>query len=112
MNKRDGGNRRFILVEMEDYADKLTAERVRRVIDGYEFSGTQRTELFRQKVTWSTLKAGKSTDEVEKTENLFAHEYDKIKEDGRRRRTDRHRREVGSRTCRRAWWLIHLLYAW
>ncbi len=26
-NKRDGGNRRFILVEMEDYADRLTAER-------------------------------------------------------------------------------------
>ena len=27
-NKRDGGDRRFILVEMEDYADSLTAERI------------------------------------------------------------------------------------
>ena len=35
MNKADGGNRRFILVEMEDYADSITAERVKRVIDGY-----------------------------------------------------------------------------
>ena len=35
MNKADGGNRRFILVEMEDYADTITAERVKRVIDGY-----------------------------------------------------------------------------
>ncbi|MBP5719214.1 MAG: site-specific DNA-methyltransferase, partial [Abditibacteriota bacterium] len=35
MNKADGGNRRFILVEMEDYADSITAERVRRVISGY-----------------------------------------------------------------------------
>ena len=34
-NKADGGNRRFILVEMEDYADSITAERVKRVIDGY-----------------------------------------------------------------------------
>ena len=34
MNKIDGGNRRFILVECEDYADNVTAERVRRVIDG------------------------------------------------------------------------------
>ncbi len=34
-NKADGGNRRFILIEMEDYADSITAERVRRVIDGY-----------------------------------------------------------------------------
>ena len=34
-NKADGGNRKFILVEMEDYADSITAERVRRVILGY-----------------------------------------------------------------------------
>ncbi|MCG6553127.1 MAG: site-specific DNA-methyltransferase [Candidatus Magnetominusculus sp. LBB02] len=34
LNKEDGGNRRFILVEMEDYADSITAERVRRVING------------------------------------------------------------------------------
>ena len=47
-NKRDGGNRRFILVEMEDYADKLTAERVRRVMNGYDFTGTQRSELLRE----------------------------------------------------------------
>ena len=32
---KDGGNRKFILVEMEDYADSITAERVRRVISGY-----------------------------------------------------------------------------
>ena len=31
---KDGGNRKFILVEMEDYADQVTAERVRRVING------------------------------------------------------------------------------
>ena len=35
LNKQDGGNRKFILVEMEDYADSITAERVRRVINGY-----------------------------------------------------------------------------
>ena len=34
LNKEDGGNRRFILVECEDYADSITAERVRRVING------------------------------------------------------------------------------
>lgn len=34
MNKEDGGNRKFILVEMEDYANSITAERVRRVITG------------------------------------------------------------------------------
>ena len=35
MNKADGGNRRFILIEMQDYADSITAERVKRVIHGY-----------------------------------------------------------------------------
>jgi adenine-specific DNA-methyltransferase len=35
MNKADGGHRKFILIEMEDYAERITAERVRRVINGY-----------------------------------------------------------------------------
>lgn len=35
LNKADGGNRKFILIEMEDYADTITAERVKRVIKGY-----------------------------------------------------------------------------
>lgn len=35
LNKADGGNRKFILIEMEDYASTITAERVKRVIDGY-----------------------------------------------------------------------------
>lgn len=35
LNAQDGGNRRFILVEMMDYAENITAERVRRVMNGY-----------------------------------------------------------------------------
>lgn len=35
LNKQDGGNRKFILVETEDYAETITAERVKRVILGY-----------------------------------------------------------------------------
>ena len=78
-NKKDGGNRRFILVEMEDYADKVTAERVRRVIKGYDFKGTQKTELLRERITWSKLqKAEKITEAVQAIENLHGHEYDKI----------------------------------
>ncbi|QQO07579.1 site-specific DNA-methyltransferase [Breznakiella homolactica] len=44
MNKADKehtGNRKFILIEMMDYADSITAERVKRVINGYgEGNGT------------------------------------------------------------------------
>ncbi len=34
LNREDGGNRKFVLIECEDYADTITAERVRRVISG------------------------------------------------------------------------------
>ncbi|MDE0081432.1 MAG: site-specific DNA-methyltransferase [Gammaproteobacteria bacterium] len=78
-NKQDGGNRRFILVEMEEYADRITAERVRRTIKGYAFSGKQRTPLFRKKITWTVVKQrGKLADDVAAVKNLYRHEYDKI----------------------------------
>ncbi len=81
-NKRDGGHRRFILVEMEDYADRLTAERVRRVINGYDFKGTQKTELLRERLTWRALNsAGELVHKVEGIENLRGHEYDRIKKE-------------------------------
>jgi len=35
LNNQDGGNRKFILIEMEEYAETITAERVKRVIKGY-----------------------------------------------------------------------------
>jgi adenine-specific DNA-methyltransferase len=35
LNRQDGGNRKFILIELEDYAEEITAERVKRVIKGY-----------------------------------------------------------------------------
>ncbi len=79
-NKRDGGNRRFVLVEMEDYANRLTAERVRRVMNGYDFKGTLRTELLREKLSWTKLKnADKLTDSVAAIETLHGHEYDAVK---------------------------------
>ena len=44
MNRKDNGNRSFILIEMMDYAGSITAERVKRVIKGYaDNAGTQGT---------------------------------------------------------------------
>jgi len=78
-NKRDGGNRSFILVEMEGYGDKVTAERVRRVINGYEFTGTQKTELLRKKLNWKALQMGnRLIDEVELIEKQNDDKFDKI----------------------------------
>ncbi|MDD4069271.1 MAG: site-specific DNA-methyltransferase [Candidatus Izemoplasmatales bacterium] len=36
LNKQDGGSREFILVELMDYAENVTAQRVKKVISGYE----------------------------------------------------------------------------
>ena len=44
LNKQDGGNRKFILVEMEDYAETITAERVKRVMNGYGSAGSPTAE--------------------------------------------------------------------
>ena len=43
MNRADGGNRKFVLIELCDYADEITAERARRVIKGYG-SGDDKVE--------------------------------------------------------------------
>ncbi|MBR5243646.1 MAG: site-specific DNA-methyltransferase [Thermoguttaceae bacterium] len=56
LNKADGGKRRFILVEMLDYADSITAERVKRVIQGYP-TKEERT-LFDEKITTKNLASG------------------------------------------------------
>ena len=81
-NAKDGGSRRFILVEGEDYADTLTAERVRRVINGYEFSGTQREELLRERITWTTLSRDNARqrllDRVQSFDNLDGPRFDRI----------------------------------
>lgn len=81
-NKRDGGSRRFVLVELENYADNLTAERIRRVINGYDFKGTQKTELLRERLNWRVLSnSGGLVHKVEGIENLHGHEYDRIKKE-------------------------------
>ena len=79
LNKKDGGNRKFILVETEDYADKLTAERVRRVIQGYKFDGMQREELLREPLNWTKLqKADELVENAKSIEKFEGSRFDKV----------------------------------
>ena len=50
-NKKDNSNRKFILVEMLDYAETTTAERVRRGMSGYEYKGKREEEIYSKKLT-------------------------------------------------------------
>lgn len=78
-NKADGGDRKFILVECEDYADSLTAERIRRVSLGYDYQGNHRVELMKKSLTFTDLKkASKLLDDIGAIENLEGSQYDKV----------------------------------
>jgi len=79
LNKLDGGNRRFVLVECEDYANTTTAERVRKIIHGYNSTSIQKTELMRQKITWRTLNnASQLIDQVKSIEKFHNDKYDRV----------------------------------
>lgn len=67
-NAKDGGHRKFILVEGEAYADTLTAERVRRAIKGYAWEGTQRETLLEEKITLTQFK--KAADWLAKVDSI------------------------------------------
>tara|TARA_R110002126_G_scaffold152203_1_gene299285 strand:- start:10271 stop:12031 length:1761 start_codon:yes stop_codon:yes gene_type:complete len=56
LNKKDGGNRKFIMVELEDYADSITATRIKKVIQGYEFTGKQKEVLKEYSINITNLK--------------------------------------------------------
>ncbi|KVV13414.1 site-specific DNA-methyltransferase [Flavobacterium sp. TAB 87] len=71
LNKQDGGNRKFITIEMEDYADTITAERVKRVIKGYGIPPTPEGGAKSNKWTEGT---GGSFDYYELGEPLFLEE--------------------------------------
>ena len=65
MNKLDGGNRKFILVEMMDYADSVTAERAKRVISGYK--ADKETVLYDEEITIKNLAQGSAMLEEART---------------------------------------------
>ncbi|NCO64875.1 MAG: type III restriction endonuclease subunit M [Flavobacteriaceae bacterium CG_4_9_14_0_8_um_filter_31_91] len=71
LNAKDGGNRKFIMVEMEDYADSITAERMKKVIKGYDFTGNKTSILKSYSVNLTSLR---KADEI-------IDEYSKAKED-------------------------------
>lgn len=51
-------HRRFVLVELMDYAESITAERVRRVINGYTYTGKKEEEIYSKKLTPKNILKG------------------------------------------------------
>jgi len=75
LNKEDGGDRKFILVECENYADKITAERVRRVIKGVPKARDDKLKKgLGGSFTYCTLGDEISTENLLKAKNLPSYE--------------------------------------
>lgn len=55
LNKMDNGRRNFILVELMDYAEDITAERIKRVATGYEYKGKEDVEIYNQPLTLTNI---------------------------------------------------------
>jgi adenine-specific DNA-methyltransferase len=85
-NKSDGVERKFILIQMPektaedslarkcgyDEVIDVTVERVKRVVNGYSFNGTQKSELHRERLHWRTIeRATELTHRVQGIENLY-----------------------------------------
>lgn len=81
-NAMDGGNRKFVLVEMEEYAKDITAERIRRVIKGYDYTGKDKKTLLEKKLsTAQILSADKMAEIAEDAQAIIddnSSKYDKI----------------------------------
>lgn len=78
-NKQDHGTRKFILIELMDYADTTTAERVKRVITGYAYKGKEEEEIYSKKLTPKNIvKATEFLKEAEVISQMRADEYAKV----------------------------------
>ena len=79
-NESDGGSRRFILVEMEEsVAVPVTRQRVQRVMEGYPYTGNERTALYREKLTVTNVRKSKELfEEIERIKKENRDAYDKF----------------------------------
>ena len=79
LNNKDDGERKFILIEMMEYADRITAERIKRVINGYSFDGEVKEEIYSRKITPKNLEQGANIiEEARKAIEDNKDKYDKI----------------------------------
>lgn len=71
LNEEDNGSRRFIIIEMMDYAEAITAERVKIVSTGYNYKGTTNEVIYSKELT---LKNITNVSEIINEANLIASE--------------------------------------
>jgi adenine-specific DNA-methyltransferase len=80
LNLEDNGDRKFIIIEMEDYCDEITSKRVKNAITGYSYSGSTKETLYSKKLNIQSIKNGNLIfDEVESLKEKYKGEFDEVK---------------------------------
>ncbi|MCV6606719.1 MAG: site-specific DNA-methyltransferase [Campylobacterales bacterium] len=82
LNNEDDGNRNFICIEMEEYAEEITKTRIANAVNGYSYTGNEKTELYSKKLTATQIlkpaTMEKISKEVEEIIGENEDKYDKI----------------------------------
>lgn len=77
VNNKYGGNRKFILIEKMDYAEEITAERVKRIISGYKYK--EDVILYDKKIDIEDLKNGNEIlEQINEIRDREREKYDSI----------------------------------
>jgi len=58
INMEDNGGRKFIVIEMEDYCEEITARRVKQAIKGFTYLGATKEVLYTKKLSLQNIKNG------------------------------------------------------
>lgn len=86
LNMEDNGARKFIIIEMEDYCEDITAKRVKKAITGYTYLGATKEVLYSKKLSLQNIKKGAEIfNEIENLKSNNVRLYDELKvviEDG------------------------------
>ena len=95
LNKAYGGNRKFICIEMMDYADTITAERVKRVIKGYKAEADKEELIYDEELKPSNLNNAAQMLEDAKAAKKTAKESGSYASVGNPKITNNHLQVVG-----------------
>ena len=82
LNKEDNNNRQFILVTNNENSimDNVTYPRLNRVIDGFDYEGTQKEIILKKNITWTEFKkAEKTIEKITKLKEKEGSKWDNIK---------------------------------
>ena len=85
LNKKDGGNRKFILCTNNEnnICNDITFPRINNVIKGYKFKGKDKTVLFEKKLTWTDFnkRLPEILSQIQYTIESNQNDYDKIEKE-------------------------------